>query len=222
MKVVGVIPARGSSTRVKNKNIRDLNGSPLIVWTINDLLDSNLIDEVYVTTDSKYIKEIAIDYGAKVIDRPKNISDELSQIEPALIHALGTIEEDVDILGTFQCTTPFREVADIDRGIQKMIETNSDSLLFVCENDKFLWTREPKPINYDYKNRVRSQDNEWDLVECGDYLTKPSLLFETNNRIGGKINYLIVNKLSSFDIDTELDLKIANGIAKEMGLHAEN
>lgn len=222
VKVIGLIPARGGSTRVERKNIRDLNGDPLIAWTINDLLDASMIDDVYVSTDDENIKKISLDYGAKVIDRPDNISGEHEQLEPAITHTLKEIKDRISIIGIFQCTTPFRRVSVINYGIRKMISTNADSLIYMCEFDRFLWTREPKPINYDYTNRIRSQDKKWELIEYGDYLCKPSTLEIYNNRIGGHIEYYIGDKLSYFDIDTEIDLKIANGIARGLDLYATN
>jgi len=219
---IGLIPARGGSKRVMFKNTRELNGHPLIAWTINDLKNSEMIDDVYVTTDNEEIAEIAKEYGSKIIMRPDGISDDYAQLEPAIKHAISVIDEDIDIIGIFQPTTPFRNIEMIDEGIKKMINTNADSLIYVCEFDRFIWSIDKKPINYDYKDRIRSQDKEWELVECGDYLSRPLTLDMYNNRIGGHIEFQITDKLSYFDIDTELDLKIANGIAKQLGLHVLN
>jgi CMP-N,N'-diacetyllegionaminic acid synthase len=219
-KIIGLIPARGGSTRVHCKNIRELNGDPLISWTINTLKRSHLIDEVYVSTDDDDIRITSLKYGAKVIDRPDYISDNHSQLEPTIEHALSEINDEIDIIGTFQCTTPFRDIKEVDQGILKMIEKEYDSLIYTCEFDRFLWTREPNPINYDYTNRVRSQDKEWELIETGDYLTKVSSLKKYGNRICGNIGYYISNKMNYFDIDTEFDLKLTNIIAKGFDLHA--
>jgi CMP-N,N'-diacetyllegionaminic acid synthase len=219
-KIIGLIPARGGSTRVHMKNIRELNGDPLISWTINTLKKSNLIDEVYVSTDNKNIKQVSLEYGAKVIDRPEIISNEHSQLEPTIEHTLSKIDNKIDIIGTFQCTTPFRNISEIDEGILKMKKHNYDSLIYTCEFDRFIWNREPKPINYDYNNRIRSQDKEWELIETGDYLTKISSFKKYNNRICGNIGYHISNRMNYFDIDTEFDLKLTNIRAKGFGLHA--
>ena len=221
-KIIGLIPARGGSTRVKDKNIRSLNGSPLISWTINTLLSSKLIDDVYVSTDDNRIKTISLDYGAKVIDRPKDISNEYSQLESAIKHAITKIDDDIDIIGTFQCTTPFRKVDEVDEGIIKMKDNNYDSMIYTCEFDRFIWTREPKPINYNYFNRVRSQDKEWELIETGDYLTKTESLLKYNNRICGDIGYYVSNKMNYFDIDTEFDLELVNIIARGFDINAKN
>ena len=219
-KIIGLIPARGGSTRIKNKNILEVNGDPLIGWTINDLKESSLIDDIYVSTDNQDIKDVSLSYGAKVIDRPNDISDEYSQLEPAINHAINKISDHIDILGVFQCTSPFRNIQSIDDGIYNMKENNYDSLIYACKLDRFIWNRKPEPINYDYNNRPRSQDKEWELIEIGDYLTKPSTIKKYNNRIGGNIGYQITSKMSYFDIDEYTDLKIVRAIAKEFDYHA--
>ena len=221
-KVLGLIPARGGSTRVKRKNIKVINGDPLIAWTINDLLDANKVTDVYVTTNNKDIKEVSESYGAKVIDRPPDISDEHAQLESAISHAYNTIGKKYDYILTCQPTTPFRASWAIDKGIDRIEYKHADSCIYVCNFDRYIWHPSGYPINYDYKDRARSQDKEWELIEYGDYLCTPRLLEETGNRIGGNIIFSSGISLSYFDIDTELDLKIVNGIAKELDLHAKN
>ena len=93
MRTIAIIPARGGSKRLPNKNIKMLNGIPLIAHSINYArANSNIIDEVYVTTDNDAIKKVALNYGAKVIDRPKELSGDL---EPT-ISVLDKIEESSD------------------------------------------------------------------------------------------------------------------------------
>lgn len=221
-KVIAIIPARGGSERVKNKNIRNLNGFPLIAWTIYDLKDAKLIDDIYVSTDDIKIEEIVSTYDVKIIERPKYLADSLTHIDEVIIHALDNIKEECELIGIFQCTTPFRDPKKIDEGILKMRREKADSLFFATELERFIWNRKPEPINYKLEDRPRSQDKEWEIVETGDYLVKPEIIKRYKCRLGGKIIYQLTTKLSYFDIDTEEDLKIANGIARGLGLYATN
>ena len=87
-KIIALIPARGGSKGIPKKNIRKFLDLPLIVHSINYALSCKFIDEIYVTTDNMEIAEIAIDAGAKIIDRPKKLALDESTTESAIEHAL--------------------------------------------------------------------------------------------------------------------------------------
>ncbi len=84
MKTIAIIPARGNSKRLPNKNIKLLGGIPLLVHSINYAKQHDFIDAIYVSTDDQDIKEIALQYGALVIDRPKELSGDLEPTVSAL------------------------------------------------------------------------------------------------------------------------------------------
>ena len=218
MRVICIIPARGGSTRIKDKNIADLGGHPLIAWTIRDALASNLIDRVIVSTNSKKIKDISIEYGAEVVDRPDYLSKDDSKIEDAVKYTIEKLKEKPDLIVLLQCTTPFRNKGDIDEGIIKLNQDNADSLFFATEFDKFIWTREHDSINYDFKDRPRTQDKKWEIVELGNYIIKPEVLYKFNNRLGGKITHLLVDKISEIDIDNQYDLALARLLVEKCGV----
>ena len=192
---IAVIPARANSKRIPKKNVMPINGKPLVSYTIEHALRSKKVNEVYVSTDDDEIKGICISYGVKIIDRPIDISNDIASSESALLHVLDDMNshglKDPELLVFLQCTSPIREEDDIDKAIQKIIDSKADSLLSVCENKRFLWQRENKsaiPINYDYMNRQREQDMQPQYQENGSiYIMKPELLRKTNNRLGKKI-----------------------------------
>ena len=97
MKNIAIIPARGGSKRLPNKNILLFDGLPLLAHSIlyakNNL---SIIDEIYVTTDSPEIKRIALEFGAKVIDRPESISGDFEPTNSALKHVLQLIGNQVE------------------------------------------------------------------------------------------------------------------------------
>lgn len=221
-RVIAVIPARGGSSRIPQKNIVDLNGNPLIEWTIYDALDSKYINDVYVSTDDKQIAEVSKKCGAQVITRPDNISSATSQSEEAIVHALEKIDYDADYVFMMQCTCPFRKVNDIDSAIQKIIATASDSLFMATINNRWIWTENNKPKNYDFNKRPRTQDKEVELIEGSDYLFSVDMFLKRKCRFGGKITHFVCDELSGIDIDNMLDLRIARAIAKEFGFYAKN
>lgn len=109
MKTIAIIPARGCSKRLPHKNIKSLGSYPLLVHSILYAQANNqIIDEVYVSTDDENIKNIALEYGAKVIDRPVSISGDLEPTVSALKHVLENIENDVENIVLLQPTNPLR------------------------------------------------------------------------------------------------------------------
>lgn len=218
MKIICIIPARGGSSRIINKNLVYLGGYPLIAWTIRDALESKLIDRVIVSTDDERIADISKKYGAEVIMRPGYLSTDTSQVEEAILYTLNSIEEKPDYIVFLQCTTPFRNEGDIDNGIIKIIQDDSDSLFFACNLNKFIWSRDNTCLSYDYRYRPRTQDKKWEIIELGNYISRPSVYFDHKNRLGGKISHILVNDISSIDIDTEFDLNLARGLVKELDL----
>ncbi|NTV98651.1 MAG: acylneuraminate cytidylyltransferase family protein, partial [Chlorobiaceae bacterium] len=94
MHTVAIIPARGGSKGLKNKNIHPVAGKPLLAWTVCQALESKLIDKVFVSTDDHAIAIVAREFGAEVIDRPQDIAGDKATSESALIHAVAVIEKD--------------------------------------------------------------------------------------------------------------------------------
>ena len=109
MKTIAIIPARGGSKRLPNKNILLLGEYPLLVHSILFAQsNSDIIDEIYVSTDDAKIKEIALQFGAKVIDRPEAISGDLEPTITAVKHVLQSINDEVENVILLQPTNPLR------------------------------------------------------------------------------------------------------------------
>jgi len=218
MKVFSIIPARGGSKRIPYKNIAKVNGVPLLEWTIKHSLNSEMINKTFVSTDALYIKDVAGKSGAIVIDRPKELCGDKSSSEDAVRHWLDTLDDKPDIIVMLQCTAPIRDKNQINNGIKKLIKKKSDSLFFASDLGRWIWTKDNKPINYDYTNRIMTQDKDWELVECSDYIFTYNLFNTTGLRLGGKIIHEKVSKLATLDIDDKTDLCIVQAIAKELNL----
>lgn len=215
-KVICIIPARGGSKGIPHKNIRPLGGKPLIAHTIEAALGAARVDDVYVSTDDGSIAAVSLGCGAKVIDRPGELSGDTASSESALLHALDTLESggvDIDLVVFLQCTSPFRTPEDIEGAISMLRAEDADSLLSVVPSHKFLWEMrngEAVSINYDYRSRPRRQDMVPQYAENGSiYIYRPWVLRELGSRLGGKISMFIMSEDQWLDIDTEKDWQLA-------------
>jgi len=216
-KILAIIPARGNSTRVKNKNIKTIAGKPLIAWTIESALRSKFINEVYVSSDSKKILTISKKYYAKTIVRPKILSGSIIMPDAAIKHAYVKIGKKFDYIVMLQATSPLRASKQIDAAIKHIIKKKGDSLLSVTKSHTFLWKRNKSsffPINYKINKRPRSQDTEFYRENGAIYITKPKILIKKNNRLGGKILIYKMNKIDSTDIDNLEDFKVTENLLK--------
>ena len=217
MNIVCIIPARGNSKEVIDKNIINFCGKPLIAWSIEQALASNHITNVYVSSDSDKILNVSIKYGAKEIKRPDILAQDESSSEEALVHAINEIERSdgnkIDLVVFLQGTSPLRSLEDIDEAINLFIKNNLDSLFSACDlKDLMVWKNVDSKltsINYDYKNRERRQDMQKQYGENGSiYLFKPKIIRESMNRLGGQIGTYVMDAWKIHEIDNKEDIGI--------------
>ena len=217
MKVVAIIPARGDSKGIPNKNIINFCGKPLLAWSILQAMESSYVDEVYVSSDSKQILAVGEQYGAIGIVRPDELSDDAAPSESALSHALDYIEnsrnETVDLVVFLQATSPLREPEDIDAAVRILLDNNAYSLLSVAVLDDLcafkLQGNNIIGITYDPYNRGRRQEREPVYHDNGSiYVFRPDVLRRYQNRLGGKIDILRMPFWKSHEIDTLEDLEL--------------
>jgi CMP-N,N'-diacetyllegionaminic acid synthase len=221
--IVAVILARGGSKGVPNKNIIDFCGKPLIAWTIEQCLFSKYISEVWVSSDSQNILDIAEKYGAKTIKRPDDISGDLATSESAWLNAVEFIEEsyNINLVLAPQVTSPLREVKDINNAIELFQKENYDSMFSgSIVEDLFFWEEgkdsKLQSVNYNYLNRQRRQDVEGKIIENGSfYIFKPEIIKKYNNRFGGKIGFSKMEFWKMFEIDNLVDVRMCQALMQE-------
>ena len=135
MKILAIIPARGGSKGVPGKNIKLLNGKPLLAYTSEIALQSKYLTEIIVSTEDEQIVEVAKNMGIKVpFMRPTELAQDNTPTIDAIIHALQWYENQnifFDAVCLLQVTSPFRTVEFLDHAIEKFIEKNTDSLVSV-------------------------------------------------------------------------------------------
>jgi CMP-N-acetylneuraminic acid synthetase len=138
-KILGLIPARGGSKGLRKKNIRNMQGKPLIAWTVGQALSSRYLDEVMVNTDDPGIAAVGRRYGAKIpFMRPPALARDKSKVIDTVLHTLDFYEQRgivFDYLALLEPTSPLRKKGDIDRAIKKLIDNQqrAESLISVGE-----------------------------------------------------------------------------------------
>ena len=155
MKILAIIPARSGSKGIKNKNIIDLDGKPLIYWTISAALKSKSIDRVIVSTDCNQIAKVAKEFGAEVpFLRPKEISKDNSPEWKAWRHALSFLQKTEgkmpEIMLSIPTTSPLRRVVDIENCIKLYKKGDADVVITTTEAHRSPFFNMVKEIDRDY------------------------------------------------------------------------
>lgn len=212
MKTIAIIPARGGSKRLPGKNILPLGDKPLVAHSILYAKDNNsIVDEVYVTTDCPEIKAVALQFGAKVIDRPAALSGDFEPTVSALKHALDVIGNTVQNVILLQPTNPLRPKNLLEEAWKMYVSGDYDSLMTVSQNhQKFGKIENKKFIPFNYEFGQRSQDLEPLFFENGLlYITKAELIL--NDMIVGESGFPfeVNHPFASVDIDTKEDFQYA-------------
>lgn len=218
---LAVIPARGGSKGLTNKNIRLLGQSALIEYSIQAALHSRYVQEVVVTTDNLKIAEVAKQAGASVpFLRPGELSTDTARSIDAVKHAVKFYEKEMNRFFRYiillQPTSPLRLSQDIDQAVELFMENNADSLQSVVEVDihpYLLRTMNqgrlnPYLTNQDQHKRRQDLDSVYAL-NGAIYIVKRDVLM-CDDTLVGKNNYgYVMPKDRSVDIDDEADLKLA-------------
>ena len=215
MKTIAIIPASGESKRLPAKNFLLFDGIPLIVHCILFAqANSEIIDAIYVSTDCEQIKKIALEYGAKVIDRPAELSGHLEPTVSALKHVLENIEA-VDSVVVLQPTNPLRPVNLLKEAFVNYTQSNVDSLFTVTRNhQKFGKIMEGRYMPFNYKLGQRSQDLDPLYFENGLlYISKARLILKDIILSEVAIPFIVEHPYANVDIDTQDDFEYAEYLA---------
>lgn len=212
MKILGIIPARGGSKGIPKKNIKLLNGKPLIAYTIEAALTSNLY-RVIVSTDCEEISNISKEYGAEVMMRPSHLAEDKTPTLPVLQDVILKLNEKFDAVMTLQPTSPLRTLEDINKSIEIFSsDKEADSLVSVVEVPHSYMPEKLMSLNGKYltgNSQVKRRQEVSTIYArngAAIYITKTEKLSEYI--FGGKILPYFMSKIKSFDIDDIEDWKI--------------
>lgn len=220
-RIIAIIPARSGSKGLPNKNIRLLNGKPLIAYSIIQAQESGIFDEIFLSTDSQEYADIAIQYGANV---PFLRSDVLASdfastwdcVEEVL-EQYSKISEEYDIFVVLQPTSPLRTARDITNAIEKMVLTKADTVVSVCEVDHSPLLCNILPENQSLKGFVRPEIMAKTRQELPTFyringaiygVSTPYFLRTQNIYEGNSFAYIMPQE-RSIDIDTLFDFSFA-------------
>ena len=204
-----LIPARGGSKRIPNKNIVNLLGKPLIHYTI--LQSLKVTEQVYVSTDCEKIKKVCRKYDVEIIDRPAQISRDNSTSNSVVEHFLNNF--DVELFALVQPTSPLIKSEYLNNGFCKFSTLKFDTIISSYEVVEFYWSKKGIPRNFSLGKKKRTQEIESWFVENGAfYITNRDNFFKYNNLIGPRVGISKMPKIDSVDIDTFEDLEIAESV----------
>ncbi len=211
-KAVAIIPARGGSKRIPRKNIKLFHGKPLISYSIEAALKSNLFEKVIVSTDDEEIAKIAIEYGAEVpFIRPNELSDDFTGTGAVISHAIVYLKEqgeNYDFACTIYATAPFLQQKYLIEGFEKLKKSNAKSA-FSCTSMPFpiqrtfkITSNERCEMFWPENFMKRSQDLEEAYQDAGQFYWT-NLNINSNEIIFGKDSIpIILPRYLVQDIDT--------------------
>ena len=222
MSILAIIPARAGSKRIPKKNIRPLNGKPLIQWTIEAALSVSTIDKVLVSSDSESIVNLSRGIGAEApFLRPSSLSCDKATTIDVVEHALSFYElqsRKFDTVVLLQPTSPLRNADHISRALNLFFEKHAHSVISVseCEHTP-LWSNTlPNDVSMtdfltDSVVNMRSQDlPTYYRLNGAIYISKVDVIKRERRFISNTRSFaFIMEKESSIDIDTEIDFLVA-------------
>lgn len=226
MKILVIIPARGGSKGIPHKNIKPLNGKPLIHYTIDEAREIVRDEDICVSTDDPEIIKCVEDYGLKIpFVRPEELATDTAGTYEVLLHALNFYEKQgrrYDVVLLLQNTSPFRKAEQIKEALKLytsdvdmvvsvkecsanpyycVFEENSEGYLHVCKGDGNIFRRQDAPKVYEYNGAL--------------YIMNAEKLKTTHmHKMQKRVKY-VMDDLSSFDLDTMWDWEMAERIASQ-------
>lgn len=224
MKTLVIIPARGGSKGIPHKNIKPLNGKPLIHYTIDEAREIVDDEDICVSTDDSEIIKCVEDYGLKVpFVRPEELATDTAGTYEVLLHALNFYEKQgrhYDVVLLLQNTSPFRKAEQIKEALKLfnndvdmvvsvkecaanpyycVFEENSEGYLHICKGDGNIFRRQDAPKVYEYNGAI--------------YIINAETLKNTHMHKMKKCVKYVMDDLTSYDLDTMWDWEMAERIA---------
>ena len=217
MKMIALLPMKGNSERVPNKNLKDFHGFPLYHIITNKMLQSKYIDKVIINTDSyKIAKDARQSFGNKVmiIDRPKEIQGDFISMNDIINYDINYLAEENHFIQTHS-TNPLLKTETIDKAIETYFnligEKKYDSVFSVTRYQTRLYWKDGSPVNHNPDDLIRTQDLPIIYEENSNFFIFSKDSFEANRkkRIGRSPFLFEMDKIEAIDIDEPEDFIIA-------------
>lgn len=210
MKILAVIPARAGSKGIPNKNIRLLNNRPLIYYAIRNALDSKLVTDIVVSTDSPEIEIIARQMGVKVKWRSPELSGDAVTLDAVIYDA--AVGYDADYVVTMQPTSPTLQHTTLDAAIQHCIDQDLETVLSAINRPHLAWIEGDGVKIPAYKERLNRQYLPPYYLETGAFFVSKGSVVTPSSRFGSKVDVFEVSKNEAVDVDTFEDLQQVEAI----------
>ncbi len=222
---IAFIPVRGGSKSIPLKNIKPINGKPLVYWTAYAAQNAKCIDKIIIATDSEDIKNTVLGFNfnkLEVYDRnPENASDTASTESVMLEYINKSDLKDDDLFFLIQATSPLLKSEHIDGMFNAFSKSNADSMFTGVVEKQFKWgvningKEGLNPVNYDYRNRPRRQDFEGLIAETGAcYINSVNNIKQYKCRLSGKISFYELPAYTSYELDEPVDWIIVEELLK--------
>ena len=215
MSNIAIIPARGGSKRIPKKNIKEFCGKPIIAYSIEAAIQSNLFDEIMVSTDDEKIAEVAREYGAKIpFKRSKETSNDFAILNDVINEVLECYKKEEKHFDYGCCilpTAPFITTEKLKQAFEMLLNNGFDSVRPIVKYSypiqrafKLLPDKSVQMFNPEYL-KTRSQDLEPAYHDAGQFYW-----FDANKLLSGSNRgAIIISETEAHDIDTIEDWKIA-------------
>jgi CMP-N,N'-diacetyllegionaminic acid synthase len=222
-KVLAIIPARGGSKGIPGKNIKIINGKPLLAWTIEQAKASKYIDRFILSSDDEKIISVALKYECEVpFKRPKELATDFVGSMPVLIHAMEAISEAYDYVVLLQVTSPLRLAKDIDACIEQCEEKKAPACVSLVQSDKspyWMYTVSDSDIiepiiDNNILPKRRQESTPVYSVNGAVYVANTKWIKKQDHFLTPETLGYVMPRERSIDIDTPLDLKILKTILK--------
>jgi CMP-N-acetylneuraminic acid synthetase len=222
MKILCTICVRGGSKGLRNKNIKNINGKPLVSYTINQAIKSKIFDNIAISSDSYKILNIAKKFGiTDLIKRPKNLAIDSAPKIPVIKHCLAEMEmrykKKYDLIVDLDATAPLRKIIDIKKAVHKMIKSKASNLFSVCESRSNPYFNAVEIVNNKVqqlkklKKNITSRQSAPKVfdINASIYIWRRDFLNKYESLISKKTIIYIMPESRSLDIDTNFHFKLA-------------
>jgi len=219
MRILAIIPARGGSKGVRNKNMRMLAGKPLIWHILSVARRTHCIDDIVVTSDDQAIITFVSQFGAKTRVRPRDLAEDYVPLDPVIFDSLNWYQEKygcVDYVITIQPTSPLIKPKSIDTAVELLISKDYDSIISVVDDTHMMWKsigEKPEPLFESRKNR---QFLDRIYKETGAFIITKSKFVGPESRFGEKIFLFKLPFEESIDIDAPIDFLLSEALMERM------
>jgi len=210
-KIVSFIPIKLNNQRLPGKNLMELEGRPLCSYIFDTVNEIEEIQEKYVFCSDESIKEYIPD-GLTFLKRDKYLDGQLVKGLEIIDHFVKAVDADIYVLT--HVTQPFTKAESIRNALNKVISGEYDSAFSAVELQDYMWMN-GKPMNYNIKDVVRTQDLEPIYMETGAFfIFRKSVFTDLGQRIGNKPYIYPIDQFEAVDIDTAEDFEFAKAVAQ--------